>query len=406
MLTDRKVKEAKKGEKPVKLPDANGLHLMVSTTGAKLWRFRYRFGGGEKLLAIGAYPEISLAAAREERDRARALLREGRDPSIEKRLRKVRGAAGAANTLEAVARAWHALQSPHWTPHHVKDVMRSLEGHVFPVIGALPISEVSAPVLLRVLRTIEARPAVETAHRVRQRLEAIFLHAMAEGICTENPAAVMKAALQPVDRGRQPAIITLDGARSILADAESIPAQPTTKLALRFLALTSVRPGELRGAQWSEFRDLDGGVPLWDIPPERMKMKAPHQVPLSRQAVETLRAIRPLTGRYPFVFNNVRSAHRPMSEASLNKLLQRSGYADKHVPHGWRAAFSSIMNERHRQDRAVIDLMLAHAPKDKVEAAYNQALHMEWRRELAQEWGDILMAGKPPALSLLNMPRR
>ena len=190
----------------------------------------------------------------------------------------------------------------------------------------------------------------------------------------------------------------------MLAKAEAEKAHPVTKLALRLLALTAVRPGELRGAKWEEF--VFGDDPVWLIPPERMKMKRPHAVPLSRQAVETLEAVKVLTGRSPLVFPCTRHAHRPISENSIGYLLNRAGYHQRHVPHGWRATFSTIMNERYRQDRHIVDLMLAHVPKDRTESAYNRALHLDRRRELAQAWADILLDNARPAADLLHGPRR
>jgi integrase len=201
-------------------------------------------------------------------------------------------------------------------------------------------------------------------------------------------------------------VVGLDEARAVLAAVENEVAFPVTKLALRLLALVAVRPGELRGARWEEFSDLDGAAPAWTVPGPRMKMKKPHTVPLARQAAEVIAAVRTLTGRGPLLFPNLRNAHQPMSENAMGYLLNRAGYHGQHVPHGWRAAFSTIMNERHRVDRDVIDLMLAHAPKDKTEAAYNRAAHMERRRELAQEWADLLLEGRPPAAELLEGPRR
>jgi integrase len=247
--------------------------------------------------------------------------------------------------------------------------------------------------VLGVLRTIEARPALETARRVRQRMSAVFVYAIALGVGESDPAAIVRGAMAPMVKGRQPAITDLAEARKVLADVEAIPAHPTTKLANRLLSLTVVRPGELRAARWGEFEGLAGAEPLWRVPAERMKMKREHLVPLSRQAVAVIEAVRPLTGRCPLVFPSTRHAHLPMSENAIGYLLNRAGYHSRHVPHGWRATFSSVMNEAHRVDRHVIDLMLAHAPQDKTEAAYNRAIHMERRRELAQLWADMLLEG-------------
>lgn len=395
-LTDVQIRKAKAGEKPYKLVDGAGLHLFVTPSGGKLWRYRYEVAGEngkrvERLLSIGPYPDISLVAAREARAKARAALREGRDPSLLKRQHRLVTTAEAATTFEAVAKDWHKRQKPTWTETHAGDVIRSLERDVFPELGRLPIREISAPMTLAVLRSIEGRGSIETAHRVRQRISGVFAFAIASGLAESDPAAQVAKALSPVIRGRQPAITDLDEVRKVLRAGEGETAHPVTKLALRLLALTAIRPGELRAAAWEEFRDLDGKAPAWVIPAERMKMKREHEVPLSRQALEAILAVRRLSGRGPIVFPMIRHAHKPLSENAIGYLLNRAGYHGRHVPHGWRAAFSTIMNERFKADRAVIDLMLAHAPKDKVEGAYNRAEHMDRRRELAQIWADLLM---------------
>ena len=293
-----------------------------------------------------------------------------------------------------------------WTERHAYDVLTSLERDVFPQLGALPITELGPPAVLAVLRAIEARPAIETARRVRQRMSAVFVYGIASGICQTDPAAIVQGAMAPLIKGRQPAIVDLDEAREVLRRAEAEPAHPVTKLALRLLALTAVRPGEIRGAAWREFEQLDGDQPLWRIPAARMKMKLEHLVPLSRQAVAVITAVRSLTGRGPLVFPNARHAHRPMSENAIGYLLNRAGYHSRHVPHGWRATFSTIMNEQYQHDRQVIDLMLAHAPKDKTESAYNRAAHMPRRRELAQAWADLLLNDAPDASALVYGARR
>lgn len=406
MLTDKAIKGAKAKDKAYRLADSLGLHLYVSVTGSRLWRFRYEAGGKEVLLSFGAYPEVSLSEARDRRDAARVVLRAGGDPRQEKKAAKLRAATSTDRTFEAIARRWHTQAAPGWTERHAADVLGSLEADVFPSMGKLTIEGITPPMVLAVLRPIEARPALETARRVRQRISAVFVHAIASGEATTDPAAIVKKAMAPMKKGRQPAIVELDEARTMLAAAERVPAHPVTRMALRLLALTAVRPGELRGAAWSEFEGLDGPSPTWRIPAERMKMKKPHVVPLSRQAVELLAAARKVSGRSPLVFPNTRWAHRPLSENAIGYLLNRAGYHHRHVPHGWRATFSSTMNERFRADRAVIDLMLAHAPKDAVEAAYNRALHVERRRELAQAWADLLLTGFADADTLRFNPQR
>ena len=406
MLTDKEVKAAEVREKPYRLPDGGGLSLRVLPTGGKLWQYRYELGGKERIFSIGQYPKVGLAAARRARDEARDLVRQGRDPTIDRKIRRAAAVEAAGATFEKMARAWHAHQQPQWSARHASDVLRSLEVDVLPALGPLPVTEINAPMVLAVVRAIEGRSAVETAHRVRQRISAVFQHAISSGQAQADPAAMIQGAMKAVKRGRQPAVIDLAGVREILQRAEAVPAFPVTLLALRFLALTSVRPGEVVGTRWEEFEGLDGEQPLWVIPALRMKMKRPHEVPLSRQAVEVLDAIRPLTGHYPLVFPNARYAHRPMSNNALGYLMNRAGYHSRHVPHGWRSSFSTIMNERYREDRGVIDQMLAHIPKNHVEAAYNRAQHMPRRRELAQAWADLLMEGIPSAHTLIGHRRK
>ncbi len=403
MLTDAAIRRAKAAGKAYRLVDGDGLHLFVTAAGGKLWRLRYHYAGREKLLSIGPYPGVTLQQAREAREAARAHLRAGRDPGQQKALERAAAVVSAATTFEAVAREWHALQLPRWSARHAVDVLGSLEDAVFPTLGKLPIAEISEPLVLATLRAIEARPAIETARRVRQRMSAVFAFAIASGRASADPAAVVRGALAPLVKGRQPALVELAEARQVLRDAEAIPAHPVTRLALRLLALAVVRPGELRGARWEE---LPAAAELWQVPALRMKMKRPHPVPLSRQAREVVEVVRGLTGRGPLVFPSTRHAHRPMSENAIGYLLNRAGYHHRHVPHGWRATFSTVMNERFPRDREVIDLMLAHVPRGSVEAAYNRAEHLARRAELAQAWADLLLEGLPPAAELVTLARR
>nr|WP_321985213.1 integrase arm-type DNA-binding domain-containing protein [uncultured Lichenicoccus sp.] len=405
MLTDAKARNAKPADKRFKLFDAEGLYLAVEPNGSKLWRMKYRLAGHEKLLSFGPYPAVSLAAARQERDNARALLRTGADPAQAKIARRL-VATSAEHRFEAIARVWHTQQSPTWgSRKHVADVLGSLEKWVFPKIGKLPISTITAPMLVPILRDVQ-QTAAETGHRIRQRLSMIFGYAIALGLIDADPAASIGKALRPVTKGKQPAIVKLPDLQTLLADVEATPAHALTKLAHRLLALTSVRSNEIRGAAWTEFHDLDGPAPEWRIPAKRMKMKREHVVPLSRQAVEIIETVRALTGRAPLLFPNTRAVTKPQSENAIGYLLNRAGYKNQHVPHGWRAAFSTLMNEAHPADRAVIDLMLAHENKNAVEAAYNRATHLERRRVLAQAWADMVLAGAMPAADLLHGPAR
>ena len=416
MLTEIQCKAAKAADKPYKLADAGGLYLLVTATGYRSWRMKYRFERKEKLLTFGPYPEIGLKDARRMRDEARRVIRDGLDPSAVNR--SAAAEADGSRTFETIARDWHSRQSSIWTPTHAKDVLGSLVDHVFPTIGALDVATIRSDQILKIVRAIEARPAIETARRVRQRISAVFGFAIAESRATVDPAASIVGALQPLLKGRQPALMTLKDARALLVAAEASTAHPITKLASRFIALTAIRPGVVRLLPWEEL-ELEGDNPLWHVPAERMKLTVQRKqderydflVPLARQAVEVLTVARQLNPRGKIVFPNQRHAHRPMSENAVGYFYNRlPGYRGRHVPHGWRATFSTIMNE-HAQaldrpaDRAIIDLMLAHLPGN-VEGKYNRAAYMPRRRALAQEWADMLLDGLPPAEALLIGPRR
>jgi integrase len=409
MLTDAAARKAVQGEKPYKLYDSGGLFLLVTKSGSKLWRMKYELGGREKLLSFGPYPYVTITAARDARDAARVELRAGRDPSLTRKVMRA-NAVATDRGFEVIARAWHELHRNKWSDRHAEDVIGSLEAMVFPSLGTIDVREITAPMVLEVLRRIEARPAIETARRVRQRMSAVFVHAISCGLAVADPAAVVRGALAPLVHKRQPALVRFDQVRQMLADVEAEHAHPVTKLAMRLLALTAVRPGTLTGTLWGEFEGLDGDGALWEIPAERMKgakeAKQGHLVPLSRQAAEVIEAVRQLTGRAKFVFPNARSAHRPMSENALGYLLNRAGYHSRHVPHGWRSSFSTLMNESFPADSAVIEVMLAHVLQNKTAGAYNRAIYIERRRELAQLWADMLLKDMPAAATLLVGPKR
>jgi integrase len=410
MLSDAAIRKAKIEDKPYRLSDSGGLVLQVTPAGGKLWRYRYRFNGKEKMLALGQYPDVSLADARGARDKAKAELKAGRDPSIVKKLDKLNVIKTSADTFEVIAREWFELQKPQWVERHADKVIESLELHVFPIIGQSPIRNITAPEILGVLRKIEARPAIDTARRVRQRISAVFVYAIASGRADNDPAAIVQGAMAPLKKGRQPAITDVEKAREILKAVDDEPAYPVTKLAMRLLALTAIRPGTLITTPWSELDAIDKKDPVWQISAARMKLRKDqkeeeardHLVPLSKQAMDTIEALRSITGRGPLAFPNTRHAHKPMSENALGYLLNRAGYHHRHVPHGWRSTFSTIMNELYPNDRHIIDFMLAHVPKDKVEAAYNRALYLPRRKELAQLWADLIMKDAKPAQDLLE----
>lgn len=431
-LTDAEARKAVKRDKPYKIADSGGLFLHIAKSGTKTWRMKFTLHGREKLLTFGPYPDVKLTEARDKRDEARRQLRENVDPSgARKRAVEAKAAAQAqaaqGETFEAAARRWYDLQQARWARVHASDVITSLERDVFPAIGARGVTEIDTPLVLTTLRAIEDRGSIETAKRLRQRVAAVFAMLKAEGVVRDNPAEGINDALKPLPkRRRQPALIDPDEARQVLIAAEGSGASPVTKLASRFLSLTQARPGMVRGTEWAEIEGIDWDdklfgpfLPVWRVPARRMKLILDlkdeegfeHIVPLCAQAVEILRAVRRLTGRNKLVFPGKSHAHKPLSENALGYLYNRLGFHGRHVPHGWRSTFSTYFNELAKKrgtfgDSDVVELMLAHVPENKVKAAYDRAGHMERRRVLSQEWGDLICKGLKPANDLLDGPRR
>lgn len=413
-LTDVSIRKSKAAEKAYKLTDSGGLYLNVAPTGSKVWRLRYRMDGKEQTLTIGSYPDVSLSDARIARDEAKAVIRSGRDPGTVKKIEKLVGRQRQGETFEAIAREWHAIQLPIWSEKHAADVLGSLETDVFPTLGHLPIREINEPLVLAVVRLVEQRGAKETARRLRQRISSVFVYGISAGKASSDPAAILTKAMAPMSKGKFPAITEINAVRQMLRDVEACPGHPVTKLAIRFLALTAARPGPLSTTPWREIDAIDPKDNIWTIPAARMKLKKKHKddpdrdhfIPLSTQALEVLEVLRELTGRGKYVFPNLRGSHKPMSENAMGYMLHRAGYHGRHVPHGFRTSFSTHMNEKFPADRAIIDFMLAHVPKDQIEAAYNRALYLRRRQELAQLWADILMEGAPSADELLHGPRK
>ncbi|WP_225871464.1 tyrosine-type recombinase/integrase [Qipengyuania atrilutea] len=426
MLTDAKIKAAKPKAKPYKLSDSGQLYLFVTSAGGRLWRMNYAYKPAgavkakQKTLSLGAYPAMTLSDARAARDSAKAILASGGDPSVERKLDAQRAIESSEATFERLAREWHGKQKSRWSKVHAADILRSFERDVFPEIGAVPIADLRAQRLLRLLSDIEDRGAIETAHRLRSRISSVFVYAIAAGYAESDPAASLGKALKPKPLAtKQPAITDLDELKAMLAKAEAERCRAGTKLALRLLALTAVRPSELRKAHWSEFEGLGGSDPIWRIPAERMKgtderkarSDGDHIVPLTKEAVAVIEAARQLSGELELVFPSDRHPHKPMSENTLRALLIRAGYFQRHVPHGFRAAFSTIMNERAQEanrpgDRQIIDLMLAHVPTNEVEASYNRAAFMKRRREIAEEWAELIADDLVPAAEHLGKPMR
>lgn len=397
-LTDPAVRKAKPEAKPYKMADGYGMYLEVMPNGSKYWRLKYRFGGKEKRLALGVYPVTSLAEARGRRDDARKLLANDTDPSAVKQSQKRQAKISAANSFEAIAREFHALKSPSWTPHHATDWINILEREVFPKFGHRPIIEIEAPDVLDILRAVEARGTFETRGRILQRVRAVFAYAIASGRSRHNPAAELTGALAPRPKVKHFAALSEkelpEFLRALNEYQERAKSSPIVFAATRLLAYTFVRTGEVRGAQWSEF-DLDAG--LWTIPAERMKAREPHTVPLSSQAIEVIRALQPLTGHLPTLFPSRNRDGGIISENTVLKVIERIGYKGRMTGHGFRSIASTYLNNLGTIRPDMIEAQLAHGDKDQVRAAYNRADYMEYRKSMMQFWADTLdkmQAGK------------
>lgn len=388
MLSAVRVRDAKPREKPYKLFDQRGLYLLVTPSAdqyqGRLWRFRYRINGSEKVLALGLYPDVSLKRAREKRDEARRLLADGVEPNVQRKIER----AASTETFEAIGREWLAHRAKTTATVTQQKATWLLE-QIFAEIGSRPILDVTAPELLAALRKIEARGHHESAHRAKQKCGQVFRYAIATGRAERDISADLRGALVPVVAKNHAALTDPAEIGALLHAIDSYEGQPVTAAALKLAPLVFVRPGELRGARWAEF-DLDAGE--WRIPGERMKMGEQHIVPLSRQAVAILRRLEPLTGRGEYVFPSLLSVTRPMSNNTVNTALRRLGYTkDQMTGHGFRAMASTLLNEQGFPPD-VIELQLAHAERNKVRAAYNRAQRLTERKQMMQAWGDYLDA--------------
>lgn len=391
-LTDVKVRNAKPTDKQVKLFDGDGLFLLVmppgkkTPNGSKCWRFKYRFAGKEKLLALGTYPEVSLSDARDKRTEARRQIAAGIDPGEARKARKVANAEKAANTFEVVAREWYGKNEPVWSPTHAVMVISRLEKDVFPAIGKRPVSEIKAPDVLKMLQNIEARGVIETAYRIKIVCGQVFRYATATGRAEGDPTAALKGTLSKRRVKHHASITDPKEAAVLLRAIDGYQGGFVVRQALRLAPLVFVRPGELRKAEWAE---IDLGNAEWNIPAEKMKMKQPHLVPLSKQAVEILRELQPVTGSGKYLFPG--RASKPMSENGINAALRYLGY-DKDIMtgHGFRAMARTILDEVLQVRIDFIEHQLAHAVKDPNGRAYNRTSHLAERKKMMQTWADYL----------------
>ncbi|MDO8954673.1 MAG: integrase arm-type DNA-binding domain-containing protein [Gammaproteobacteria bacterium] len=387
-LTDTNCKASKPKDKPYKLSDGNGMYLLVQPNGSRYWRMKYRIAGKEKLLALGIYPETTLAIARNKCLEARKLLTQDKDPSQAKKDTKRLNRIKSANNFEAVAREWHSKQSKIWVPRHADYVIRRLEIDIFPAVGHRSISEIDPPELLEVLRKIEVRGAHEIAHRVMQSCGQVFRYAIASGIARHNPASELKGALVPVKHSHYAAMDAKDlpGFLKKLASNEA-RLFPQTQIAVELLLLTFVRTSELILAKWSEF-DLENA--LWIIPAERMKMRRDHIVPLSTQVVDLLYKLKAINGDKEYILTGWANNNKPMSNGAILMAIRRMGYKEKTTGHGFRALAMTVIKENLGYPHEIVDRQLTHAPKSKNDAAYDRAKFLGQRAKMMQDWGHYL----------------
>ncbi len=394
-LTDKLVRAAKaEGQKRRKLADGGGLTLVVKPE-SKVWWFRYRFGGKEKVFSLGSYPEVTLKEAREGRDKARKLLAQSKDPVMHRRSEGAKNLSAASNTFKAVAEDWLKLQKGQLQDSTIDVTRNRLTKWIYPHLGSMPITEIEPPLALQVLRKIENKGKHETAHRMRQRISQIYRFAISEGRASRDPAADLRGLLKAVPAQNRAAITKPDELGGLLRAIEAYSGQPATCAALQLAPMLFLRPGELRKAVWDEI-DLEAGI--WIVPGDRMKgtLKAKragqvpdHKIPLPRQAIEILKPLKHLTGKRPFVFESIKPG-RPLSENTINTALRSMGYdSEMMVGHGFRATASTLLHEMGWPPE-VIELQLAHRQRNQVAAAYNRSARMEERTAMMQQWADYL----------------
>jgi integrase len=397
-LTDAKLRNL---AEPGKYFDGGGLYLELTSTGGRYWRMKYRHAGKEKRLAFGVYPAVSLKDARDQATAARKVIQSGDDPGALRKAHKAKAAHEAVNTLEVVARDWLQHQAGRWERVTADRVKASLESDIFPALGARPMASIKPGEVMAAVKKIETRGAGDQAGRVLQRVKAVFRWAATHERIASNPMLdlVPSEILKPRQVNHRPALADKE-LPAFLAKLDAYEGDPNTVRALRLLMLTATRPGEVRGARWAEF-DLDAA--LWIIPAERMKMRNEHRVPLSRQAVEVLRSMEPLSGGRELVFPSPFYPSKPLSENTFNSAMARLGYKGTATAHGFRALFSTVANECG-WNPDVIERQLAHAERNEVRAAYHRSTYLQERAKLMQWWGDYLDGRE--AGNVVKMPQR
>ncbi len=369
------------------MSDGGSLFLWVTPSGGKLWRWSYKFDGREKLMAFGAYPVVTLAQARERHSEARKLLATGTDPMAQRKADKITLRSTVQDSFHAIAVQWFDHWKVEKSAQHVDATHRRMDANIFPLLGTRPITEIEAPELVAMVKAIEARGATDLAKRAMENAGQIFRYAIAHGYAKRNPASEIRPAdvLKPTHKTNL-ARIDAKELPALLRAIEVYQGTHVTRLAMKLMALTFVRTSELIKAKWSEF-DMEAA--RWDIPPERMKMRDPHIVPLTTQAIEVLEMLRTLTGASEWLFPGDRSDSKPMSNNTILQALKRMGYKGRMTGHGFRGLASTILHEQGYPHEH-IELQLAHAPRNAVSAAYNHALYLEPRASMMQDWADFL----------------
>lgn len=387
-LNNTAIKNAKPlADKDLRLSDGEGLYLLVKKNGTKCWRLDYRFNGKTRVFSMGVYPEVPLKEAREKKQKARKLLNDGKDPNREKKIQKIKRQQAIAHSFEVVARKWHEKQLGSWTANHAQKVIVSLEKDVFPVIGHIPIHDVRSLEVLNILKTIEERGALDMARRVKQRISAVFVYAIARSLAANNPTNGLEHELEERKKKHYRSLNEKQ-LSNFLKDLEKYEGRLITTLACKLLIITFVRTKELINAEWEEL-DLDNAI--WRIPAHKMKANAPHVVPLSKQALDIIEQIKPLTSRSKYLFPNEKSNDKPMSNGTILGVIKRLGYQKLTTGHGFRSTASTILNE-NSFNRDHIEKQLSHSEKDEVRAAYNHAEYLKERRVMMQWYSDKIDA--------------
>jgi len=387
-LTDSKVKQAKPTDKTYRLADEKGLYLEIHPNGSRYWRHKYRFNKKEKRMAYGVYPDVSLKDAREKRDNTRKLLADGVDPSLAKKAQQFSQNEAHTNNFEAIAREWFATKMQDKSESHKNRTWRALKNDLLPHIGIMPISNITPPVLLAVLRKIESRGAVETAHRAKQTAGQIFRFAVSTGRAERDPSTDLTGALKPPKKKHLASITDPDGVGKLILAIEGFQGTATVTAALKLSPLLFSRPGELRHMEWEE---INWEGEQWEIPAEKMKIKQPHIVPLPKQAIAILKDQQLLTGRGKYVFPSARGASRPLSENGVRTALRTLGYDnDTMTPHGFRATARTLLDEVLGFRIEWIEQQLAHTVRDPQGRAYNRTKHLPQRKDMMQKWADYL----------------